>query len=75
MGPLFADRPQQLSEKPVNLVLDLNEPSRLSTPVPAQGLRDNSQPNLLVGLTATHGALRQKDQVAPLARRVIEQLH
>ena len=55
VGPFFADCPQKLREKPMNLVLDLNEPRRISPCVPAQGLRDKGQTNPLVRLPPTHG--------------------
>ena len=75
MSPLLPKRPQQLAEKSVNLPLYLNEPLGLATCVTAQGLGNQRQTCLLVGLAARHRPLRKKNQMAPLARAVVKQLH
>ena len=75
MGSLLADRFQQLGEEAVNLLFHLDELSCPTPAVPPQRFGDQRQPHPFVRLATRHGSLRQQDEMAATARRIVEETH
>ena len=59
----------------MDLILYLNETHSASSTMTAKRFRDERQTNPLVGLIATHRALREQYQMTAVARCIIEQPH